>query len=203
MEEQLWINDLNILFSNNNYFKIVPNTSMSLNQKLNSLTRFSIIFSLLLYIFTQNYLYLYIFVIVFVIIYLLNLFNKEFFSLNNNEKLENCQKPTNDNPLMNVLLTDDFENKKQACDFKDTDVEEVIDNKLNKNFDINTMYNKMNQYNYYTMPNTKVPNDQNAFAQWLYNSNKNCEKDYEKNKNCFSVNPYNDLKNKHSNFENN
>ena len=217
MTEKLWVNDYKILFNNDNYYKIIPSNTMTLNEKLNSITRFSIIFSIIMFILSKNYLYLYIFVIVFIIIYLLNLFNKETFNLENNNhnnehngKSDNvtnveCQSPNKENPLMNVLLTDNFKEKKEACDVEDENVMEEITHNLNKNnpnlFDVNSIYNKMSEYNFYSMPNTKVPNDQTAFANWLYNSPNECKKNYENKKSCLNQpKPYTNLKNKLSNF---
>jgi len=222
MSELLWINDFKVLFSNNNYYKIIPKNSMSLNEKLNSITRFSFIFSVLTYLFTKNYLYLYIFVITAAILYLFNLFNKENFNINNVNNLEineqnesnsdsedsninddTCQQPTNNNPLMNVLISDDFKNKKKACNINDDNIKNDVSKLINKDlyFDVNTLYNKTNEYSYYTMPNTRVPNDQAAFANWLYNPNKECDKNYEKKKDCLEEPKSFDIfKNKLSNF---
>ena len=46
--------------------------------------------------------------------------------------------------------------------------------------DVNDVFGKMNsQRQFYTMPNTKIPNAQDDFAKWLYANPKTCKEDQE------------------------
>ena len=96
----------------------------------------------------------------------------------NSEEMVNkdCDEPTCDNLFMNVLPTDDFTKKKRACSYT-----KEVSGKVNSGFynkfkkDVNTFYNQdfaMRQF--YSMPNTQVPNDQGTFAKWLYNTPVSC-----------------------------
>ncbi len=102
--------------------------------------------------------------------------------VNNTELIEddlsNCKKPTSDNPLMNMLLTDyTNDDNKRACNSSNPKISETIDKKFDDKLYLDTeiVYNtKFNQRNFHTMPITKSFNDQGAFANWLYNTPVSC-----------------------------
>lgn len=121
------------------------------------------------------------------------------------EKLENdkktCTKPTLDNPFMNVTMKDymniDFNgniiDRPPACDPNDPEIKKMLDDSFNNNLyrDVSDVFGKMSsQRNYFTMPSTTIPNQQNEFAQWLYNSPKTCKENQE---NCLL---YEDIRSK-------
>jgi hypothetical protein len=112
------------------------------------------------------------------------------------ESLENiekpiCTKPTLDNPFMNVTMKDylNIDEKTQqivdrpkACDITDESVKLSMDEMFNHNLfkDVNDVFGKMNsQRQFYTMPNTTIPNAQDDFAKWLYANPKTCKEDQE------------------------
>ena len=99
---------------------------------------------------------------------------------NTNTK-KNCQSPTVDNPLMNIMLTDNLYDKRPACNIGDENILKSIDNKIMGDYkdrlynDTTSIYNKrVNQRPFYSMPNTQVPNDQGNFAKWLYETPVGC-----------------------------
>lgn len=129
----------------------------------------------------------------------------------NIEKLENekrpddtdgkCIEPTIDNPFMNVTMKDYMNLDKNgkiidrppACDPNDKDIKEMMDESFNNNLyrDVSDVFGKMSsQRNYYTMPWTTIPNNQNEFAKWLYLNPKTCKEDQD---NCLL---YEDIRNK-------
>lgn len=190
-------NNIELLFNKNHIFEIVPTKSMNNNQKVNAIIRFSLFLSILVYLFTENYLYLYIFLITLMVMYFIYIFsNKEFFqtkhsnrenkSINEKEddtseedgKLEEkeitvkCVMPTVNNPLMNPLIGERKNYKKTSCPNTEEKIEEMIESKINSSIlDPST---KFFQRNMYTMPNTSIPNDQTTFAKWLYNTPVSC-----------------------------
>tara|TARA_X000000950_G_C13885912_1_gene648836 strand:- start:382 stop:1107 length:726 start_codon:yes stop_codon:yes gene_type:complete len=209
---ELWFNNVNTLFSRNNFFDIIPLIDMNFNEKVNAITRFCLYLSIILIVFTGNLNYLYIPLSVILLFYLVHIFRpKEGFSehsnaensnnsndnsnmANNNlnnvsndivnnteivsEDLGNCRKPTPNNPLMNLDLSDyTSENTKRACNANNEKISKTIDKKFDDKLYLDTevIYNtKFNQRNFYTMPNTKSFNDQGAFANWLYNTPVSC-----------------------------
>jgi len=140
MDNKIWFSNTNILFETDNLFSIIPMSEMSKGEKINSITRFSLYLSVLLYLATGNYLYLYIILITILVTYMIYIFNeKEFFNDNENKQSsydndnvnntdnndndkDTCKKPTNENPLMNPLIGDiTYENKK-ACNIENNKI---------------------------------------------------------------------------------
>jgi len=196
MDNKIWFSNTNILFETDNLFSIIPMSEMSKGEKINSITRFSLYLSVLLYLATGNYLYLYIILITILVTYMIYIFNeKEFFNDNENKQSsydndnvnntdnndndkDTCKKPTNENPLMNPLIGDiTYENKK-ACNIENNKILEKIDKKFCDRLFQNTsniFNNRNNQRAFYTVPNSQVVNDQSGFANWLYNTPVSCE----------------------------
>ena len=92
-----------------------------------------------------------------------------------------CEKPTNQNPFMNVLMTDYTEKSERpaACNQLD---DPIIKNNIKDAFehnlysDVSDLFQKNNsQRQFYTTPNTQIPNEQTKFANWLYNTPKTCK----------------------------
>ena len=99
---------------------------------------------------------------------------------------EECTLPTLDNPFMNVTMKDmlniDPKNpgRPKACDTTNPEVKKKMDEMFNHNLfkDVNDVFGKMNsQRQFYTMPNTTIPNAQDDFAKWLYLNPKTCKED--------------------------
>ena len=89
---------------------------------------------------------------------------------------QNCKKPTKDNPLMNINIGDDPTNN-PACIHTD-EIKEDINSKFNYNLyrDTDDLFERFNsQRQFYTTPNTSVPNDQTKFAEWLYKTPPTCK----------------------------
>ena len=104
---------------------------------------------------------------------------------NKNLMKDNYTLPTQKNPFMNVMM-DDYKyntNRPKAAPSYNEKVENEINEKgkneklkdvLYKNLGDNLTYeNSMRQF--HTMPNTKIPNDQNAFAKFCYGNMKSCK----------------------------
>ena len=90
-----------------------------------------------------------------------------------------CRRPTIDNPLMNPAATEfgSF-GVPEACNATDDDIQESIkvnfDHKLFR--DVDELWERENsQRQFYTMPNTAVPNNQKEFSEWLYLLPSNCK----------------------------
>jgi hypothetical protein len=84
-----------------------------------------------------------------------------------------CSRPTAANPFMNVLLTDFKENphRAPACDVRDCGTRSEVHQLFNKNLqrDVGDIfYKNASDREFYSTPNTTIPNDQDAFAKWLY-----------------------------------
>ncbi|XWV26455.1 hypothetical protein QJ857_gp0614 [Tupanvirus soda lake] len=192
-----WLEDPTILFRDGNYYRIFPTSGMTKIQMLNSLTLFFLYLTILFLLFCDNSEYIYIPIIAIIIIIFLyfiqkndhNETSKEYFNKNTedifNKKLQNetkkryCQKPTRDNPFMNITLADlmDDPERDSAC-IEPKDINKEMINKYNDKIfnDINDVYERGHaQRQFYTMPVTSIPNDQTAFAKWLYEAPETCK----------------------------
>ena len=192
--DPFWLNDFSIIFKSDKLLRFIPSKSMSLEEKLNSIVRFGLYLSILLMVLKENYLYMYIFVFSLIITYIIYVFKddtKEKFNnkgekeLSNIEEIneieltehESCRKPTKNNPFMNPLLPDNYETIKKSCPYTDP-IKEKIDNYFYDNLfdDTSKLYGKRNsQRNFYSMPSTTIPNDQDGFAKWCYKVPKTCK----------------------------
>lgn len=109
-------------------------------------------------------------------------------------KNNTCRKPTVDNPFMNTNITD-YNNGHipEACNADDDDIKENITVTFNDNLfkSVDELWEKENsQRQFYTIPNSTVPNNQVEFAKWLYKIPENC-KESNKNGECLR---YEDLR---------
>ena len=200
--DSIWFQNPTILFNVDRIIEFFPTKDMNVNERLNAISRFSIYLSILLYIYTGNYMVLYLMLVTLLLVFITyrnddtvdtnvvlkcglkideqtkrNLDAKGL-TIDQDKKL--CQAPTADNPFMNVLVTDYVANPNRlpACDISDPDiaekVEEHFDHNLYKNVD--DIWNRNNQQRqYYTNPITTIPNDQDTFSKWLYNTPYACK----------------------------
>lgn len=177
-----WLEDMNELL--NGYLEFMPNKSMTLNEKLNALTRFSIYMIILFFIINSNIIWYYLPTSIIILTIIIHKIDKNSVILNNGKNIikndETCSKPTINNPFMNVLQSDYTNNpqRKEACKDMDND-EEFFDN-MYRNVD-NVFMDNMIKRQYYTTPATTIPNNQQKFANWLYKIPKTCKQD---NYNC-------------------
>ena len=171
----LWYENPNILFDNLDQF--FPNNDLSRNQKINSMARFALYYSMILIIFNQDTKWLSVsFIILFISIMLGGAEN----FTTTDKKLDKsvCQNPTENNPFMNYTLGNLLEDtpRDKACYYDN------VKNKIRKEFrskvhsdstDIWGQY--ISDRNFYIMPNTNIVNDQTGFAKWCYGSINECK----------------------------
>lgn len=93
-----------------------------------------------------------------------------------------CRPPTIDNPFMNPPISDFNTDVPSACNSDDADIKNNITKSFNHNLymDVDDVFDKMNsQRQFYTVPNTAIPNNQGDFANWLYKIPETCKEDQE------------------------
>ncbi len=105
---------------------------------------------------------------------------KEKLHINNNDMINNrlCVKPTKDNPFMNPNLLNKINPNNKACNIQ---IKKIKD-KINDYFktpvfkDVIDIYDrKFSERQFYTIPATTIPNDQEGFSKWLYATGKTCK----------------------------
>ena len=189
-----WLENPNILLNKNYITEFWPSKNFDLARKLNAITRLIIIMAVLGYIITKSKFIpvsAIISIIVLVIIYKSKSKKIEGYT-NKNEILKEEIKdvlekeftvPTKKNPLMNVLV-DEYNNntdRKPAAPSYIEDVHKEInenakskDDRLFKNLGDNLAF-QHSMRNFYSMPNTQIPNGQKDFANFCYGNMPSCK----------------------------
>lgn len=95
-----------------------------------------------------------------------------------------CKKPTVNNPFMNIQLHD-FDNNQhvEACNAEDDEINKDINHSFNTKLFMNiddTFSRTNSQRQFFTTPNTRIPNNQSEFANWLYKMPETCKENNEK-----------------------
>lgn len=185
---QFWINNPKILLNNKYITEVSFNNNMTLEQKLNALTRFIILVSIVGFILIRHFsiLLLGIFFILIVVLYhsYLKTEDKENFSLIGLLDLNKKEAINKTNPLMNPLTSDfntkfkqneALDNEKYNNEINDIAKNTIIDiNENNK--DNNKLFNDLesnlnfetSMRQFYSIPGSSVPNGQEKFLDFCY-----------------------------------
>lgn len=179
VSDPFWYERPSILIQQNRLIEFFPHDEMSLYEKLNAIVRFAVYFAMIVYLFkrTTN-MFVFPFFVLGITLYLFKSNNVEVIK----ETFSNgtCQLPSPSNPFMNVLMNDytDDPQRPPACDINDPKIKQQMEENFEKNLYKNTVdiWGRNNsQREYYTMPNTTIPNDQINFANWLYKTAPTCK----------------------------
>lgn len=197
MSSSFWLNNPSILVDKKHITKIWPSNDLNYTEKLNAITRGIIILSILGYAMTKSTKILvssFITIFIIAVVYKVQkhkiskkkitkkLLKEGFANINHeNQKLK---EPTAKNPMMNCLLTeiDDTPKRPPAAPSFNRKVEKKINDSVKKNIDPKLFLDlgdsigfDQSMRNFHTMPNTKVCNDQRAFAEYCYGNMPSCK----------------------------
>ena len=195
MSNIFWIYNPFVLIDKRYIKDLWPRDDMNDSEKLNSITRLIIILTILSYLLTNSYFSLLSGLVAIILIVGYYKRNEGFMSIvtandkqtnltiTNQETEKQPVKPTENNPMMNVMLTDlvDNPNRDEAqLSFKE-EVEKEINNSAKRQIVSNNglderLFKNTNdemQFDYsmrsfYTTANTQIPNAQTDFAEWCY-----------------------------------
>lgn len=200
--EQFWSNDPTVLLNNKYITQLWPRRDASLESKLNSITRIAVLLTILGYGVTRNIMLLYVLGVTLVATFVYYGYNKDRQSSNikkqvkktveegfTNPELYEATKPlftqpSAKNPMMNISLPEiqSNPNRKRAAPAFNPKVKEEIESAVKKNLDERLFHDlgdnidfETSMRGFYTTPNTQIPNDQKAFAEFCYGSMKSCK----------------------------
>jgi hypothetical protein len=196
-----WSVDPSVFFDRDRAIEFFPTKDMSTVEKLNAISRFLVYLSILLFIVKRNYNIFFIPIIGLFVIYIIY-YNDSSFHRYNVEQFDQkiktalgvhpevplkiddvgniCQRPTVDNPFMNVLISDYANNatRPPACSQGDDDVKaetkKFFDYNLYKDVE-DVWETRNNQRQFVTMPWTTIPNDRDSFMKWCWKSTNVCK----------------------------
>lgn len=179
MPEQIWFKDPAVLFTAQNWSKFVPLQGMTTAESLNSVVRFSVYFALFLFLANGSTAYILTIPIVMVFtVVLYNLFPNgktlEPFTEGMTRRSEAYTMPSQNNPFMNVLLTEiqDDPNREDAAPTNRRDVKAEIYKNFQKTTDMQMdttdLFDQAQAMRtFHTLQSAKVPNDLDGFKKWL------------------------------------
>jgi len=182
--QELWYNDIFILFDTNHIFEVIPFKEYDLNRKLNSMVRLSIYYSILIFLIKKEsniFCLLFIVLIITVFIYKNDKDNQVDNKSNDEQNHRVCEPfnintlivPNKENPLMNPMLYDK-DKFKHTSNINDKSVEKSVNKLINDGLvRKNTLFNEFNIYErqFYKMPE----HDQGSFAQWCFDNINHCK----------------------------
>lgn len=171
-----------------------PSREMTLEQQLNSVLRFAIYFALAIVALKGSMSVIYVALITALFTFLI--YESEVLGKNNkkdlfqamnvaetsNPRKRHIYKPTKDNPFMNVMVSDyeKFPSRPPAGDWSDPTVKKQINCQFNNGFkrsERDAFSKSASDRQYYTMPSTTIPNNQDAYANWLFSNPKKTYKE--------------------------
>jgi hypothetical protein len=180
MSQQVWFKDPSILFASDTWSQFVPMPSMSTAESLNAVVRFSVYFSVILFVATGISTYLISIPMVMVASVVLFTFFpngktlEAFLSKAVNQVSKKYTMPTPENPMMNPLLTEiqDDPNRPDAAPVTRSDVKLGIYKSFQKTSDLymdtTDLFDQAKaMVSFHTLQSATIPNDQDGFLKWL------------------------------------
>ena len=201
MSEVFWFNNPKILFDKNHIGELWPNKNLDYTSKLNAVTRLVLVLAIFGLV-TGNYMkILMVTAVTLVIIVIMHNSKKsELIKRQLKEKIikegfsnpephielkPNVTQPTKNNPLMNVLLTDIKDNPERPA--AQPSFNPNVESKINESAgnvgpdpklftDLGDAISfEQSMQRFYTTANSRVANDQTAFAEFCYGNMPSCK----------------------------
>lgn len=181
----IWYENILFFLDYNKLGQFFPSNEMTLDEQLNCVMRFTIYFVISLLILTRNINYVYLLIFIAFITVLIhkadnstNQNEKELFdkmSISKTKHNSHVYKPSKNNPFMNVMANDYkyFPNRPPASSWNNKTTRDLVKKEFDTGLvrDSNDLYHKSaSDRQYYTMPSTTIPNNQETFAKWLYHN---------------------------------
>ena len=150
-----WGENPSVLLDKQKLFKFFPTSSMTVAEKLNSITRLAIYTCCILTIYSGKTIYLISLIVILLVIYLFYFQDKKKLIKNKNIGILLKKPKPQKNPFGNTLIL-------QGAKIENKKIKKIIPNKIFR--DIN---NLENDRNFYHIPQDSGSN-QSDFAKWLY-----------------------------------
>lgn len=181
---EYWFKNPMILLQNMNEF--FPKKEFNKIQKVNSIVRLSIYYSILIIVLKLDTKYLSVAICFILLSYFLGASDNFETIINKENNTESCVRPTKENPFMNFTLGDHINNpnRKPACKIDNVNKEGVdqIREEEIKFYRDNILPDPADLYgktitdrNFYTMPSTTIVNDQSGFAHFAFGDFGRCK----------------------------
>ncbi len=189
--EKAWFKDPRNFISEKNYDKFFPSPAMTYTEKLNSIMRLAIYFSIIILILKKDTNILFIPILTGIFTFFMynntDIKKKQEETFLNKMNLhkdpytqELCHRPTPENPFMNILMSDYKLNPKRnkACDVTKGNIKMEAQKYFNRNLyrDVGDIFQKnASDRNWYTTASTTIPNDDDSFKNFVYKLGPTCK----------------------------
>ena len=197
MYTPFWYNQPNVLYEKNSLFEIFPVKEYDMTRKLNAIVRFSIYYSIIVYVYKKDANIFGVPLLALVVTYLIyknssSVQKDTFITKLKNDTMPlqdiptqehniGCQLPTKDNPFMNTPFFDvaaDKELPSSCTSYDNKGVQRQIEKKFETGLyrDYTDIFGKNNsQRQFFSVPGRDGIPDQSAFAHWLYRTPSTCK----------------------------
>lgn len=168
--------------------ELIPSYDMTFKQKILAIVNLILFSSLIASLVFRTFAFILFGLIISLLLYYVYLYEKqskkelkENLALKDRAIIDDifCVKPSKNNPFMNPNITDINKNYNfKACNIDNKNIKNEIDKYFKGPIykDVNDIYERnISQRQFYTVPATTIPNDQEAFSHWLYHRNKTCK----------------------------
>ena len=172
---KLWYKDFYVLIEEPLQF--FPSNNLTSVQKINAIARLAIYFAIIIITTRSSISYLTLSIVLLIGSFLLGRTEK-FANQNKEKKEDKCYKPTEANPFMNFTLNDYYKNPNRPENCPINEVRSEMREKFLKRVvpDPTDLWGQnISDRNFYTMPSTRIVNDQTAFANWCYGKMGQCK----------------------------
>jgi hypothetical protein len=170
---KVWFDNPQELLSSEHISEFWPSDDQSPEERVNAATRFIIYVCCVIYLIRRDPRIFVLGMTALAVIFVLYRSNKVKEPYVSTKCGEKCQRPTQDNPMGNVLITDfeDAPNRLEACYYStvqpDTSGSVRYDSGRSRSPLPKYMRNGLDRQ-FVSNPVTKIPGDQTGFAEWLY-----------------------------------
>jgi len=178
--DPFWTENIHILFAKERLLEFWPSYQLSFHEQTNACSRFMLYAGILLSIANTNSTYMFIsFILVITLAIVVKskpmrqMYHDKSGNFETKQSMidKKCTKPTDENPFGNILMNEYQDNpqRKPACDASDVKAQvkdAFFSDFVQDPFDV--FNRKHSQRQFFSTANTSIPNNQDAFAQWLY-----------------------------------
>ena len=174
---KLWFEDPKQLVNNKRSLDFWPNSKQTPAERVNAASRFIVYATCILFVIRRDPRMFVLGITMLSVIYVMYKANLIKESYDASEKANVCQKPTEDNPFGNVLITDytDAPNRLEACYYATVQPEAKKFSGDKISYDMGRSRSTLPSYKrnaferqFVTTPVSNIPGDQTKFAEWLY-----------------------------------
>lgn len=192
MDDPFWFDEPGILWRRDRLIEFVPTADMSMAERYNAIARLSGYVSIVLYLWSSRSSWLWLLPVTLLVTYVLQrhhpltLIQEDFErevdrhpEIHIDTQPQLCQRPTAENPFMNVLITDYTArpHRPPACQTEDPAIGEQVEQHFSNNLykDVDDVFNRGNsQRQFYTNPSTTIPNDRETWMNWCWKTTNVC-----------------------------